>query len=572
MVTVQQVPPTIQLSVQPTTINVGQSATITWSTTNATSLTLDNGIGSVTPVSGTVSVTPSSTTTYTATATGPGGSSTAQVTVTVSQLNIQVTASPTNIQTGQSATISYTSNSATSISFDNGIGSVAPPSGSFTVSPTQTTIYTATATDASGNTRQAQVTVFLGSGLSTLKHIIYLVQENRSFDSYFGKLGLYKASRGYTNDVDGVPVDSAISLQDLNNQPTSPYHYQTECTENLTPAWNESHYDVDFDSTTNTYKMDNFLKTTNSVTNTYDPAGHRALGYYDQTDLPYYYELATQFGTSDRWFSPLLANTIPNRMYLFAGTSYGTIYPNSEAIAPGSFSQPTIFDQLNKYGVSWRYYYQDDSVFLASYSDFDQIKGNVYPISDYFNVLSQPNADGQLPQVIFIERGAGTAQTDEHPLNNVQVGSATAKQMIDALMASPVWADSAFILTFDEGGGLYDHVPPQPMPLPDSQPPYQGGETFPILPGTFNQTGFRVPLIVISPWAKPHFTSHVVRDTTAILKLLEDRFSMPSLTARDAAQDDMSEFFDFSQPSFATPPALPAQPTTGTCDPTKEAQ
>jgi phospholipase C len=127
---------------------------------------------------------------------------------------------------------------------------------------------------------------------------------------------------------------------------------------------------------------------------------------------------------------------------------------------------------------------------------------------------------------------------------------------------SPSWSSSVFILTYDEGGGLYDHVPPVTLPAPDSIPPMlKSGD----LPGNFTTSGFRVPMIVISPWSKPHFVSHVKRDHSSILKLIETRFGLPALTQRDAQADSMTEFFDFSSPHWLTPPAMPSQPTSGAC-------
>jgi phospholipase C len=311
--------------------------------------------------------------------------------------------------------------------------------------------------------------------------------------------------------------------------------------------------------------MDRFMLTTNSIHPNQDPNGDRAVGYYDQRDLPYYYELATQFATSDRWFSPLLSQTVPNRMYLFAATSFGHIR-NADSPPPGGWPQPTIFDLLDQAGITWRYYYMDSSVYLAQWSTWQRDSNKVFNINSanggWFQVLSQPNADQLLPQVIFIERGSQTG-LDEHPDANIQKGAATVANIINALLNSNAWASSAMILTFDEGGGLYDHVPPFPEPEPDNiQPMLQSGDTN----AGFNESGFRLPLIVISPWVRPHFVSHVNRDNTAILKLIEARFNLPSLTARDAAQDNMLEFFDFSSPHLLTPPPLPAQPTNGTAN------
>ncbi len=170
--------------------------------------------------------------------------------------------------------------------------------------------------------------------------------------------------------------------------------------------------------------MDRFLDTTLSggTGDQYDPTHTRPLGYYDQTDLPFYYELATQFATSDTYYSPIPANTIPNRMYLFAATSYGHGYPTANPNDP-VWQQPTIFRALTQAGITWRYYYQDNSVFLANWADWNdpQIQGNVRNISEWYNILQSPTADQDLPQVVFIERAASTGY-DEHPGNNVQTG------------------------------------------------------------------------------------------------------------------------------------------------------
>jgi phospholipase C len=397
------------------------------------------------------------------------------------------------------------------------------------------------------------------NGLSNLKHIIFFVQENRSFDNYFGMLGPYKASIGLANDVDGLNLN--VTLPNTQGQPVHPYHYQTVCTENLSPSWNESHADVDGGI------MDGFLRTTKSVPSTIDPTGTRAMGFYDQSDLPYYYDLAARFATSDRFFSPLLANTVPNRLYLFTATSFGNTIPPT---APsGGFTQQTIFDLLDQAGVSWRYYYHGavTSAFIQQFSTYQRDAAKVVPIANWLNDVQN---SATLPSVIFIERG-GTVGLDEHPDNNIQKGASDAKlNIIDPLIKSPSWRDSAFILTYDEGGGLYDHVRPAREIKPDTMAPkLRSGDK----PGDFNQSGFRVPIIVISPWAKPNFVSHTTRDYTSILRLIEDTFVVPKnlsksfLTARDASADNMMEFFDFSgAPPLLTPPTLLPQPTNGTCN------
>jgi phospholipase C len=392
-------------------------------------------------------------------------------------------------------------------------------------------------------------------GMANIRHIIFFVQENRSVDDYLGRFPAYQQMQGASPNFDGVPLNA--SLPDYSGTANvSPFHYKTECTDNLSPSWNESHYDVDGG------KMDRFMQTTHSVPSTYDPQGTRAMGYYDWSDLPFYYDAAYKFGTTDRMFSPVLANTIPNRMYLFAATSFGHIA--SDSPPTGGWPVKTIFDALRLSHISWRYYYQDNSIFLAQWAGWSQDSSNVVNISHWYSDVQN---ESSLPSVIFIERASQTG-LDEHPLNNVQKGAADVQKILTALLDQPAtWASSVFIITYDEGGGLYDHVPPVTLPKPDNIPPMlKSGD----LPGNFSTSGFRVPFMLLSPYSKPHFVSHMVRDTTSILKLIETRFNVVPLTQRDAKADDLTEFFNFSSPFWLTPPALQTQLAGGACSPSME--
>lgn len=414
---------------------------------------------------------------------------------------------------------------------------------------------TVTAKDSTGVSfsKSVSITVPSSSGLANIRHIIYMVQENRSFDNYFGKLGQYRVSKGLSNNIDGIPANATI--KNTQGQPVSSFHYQTVCTENLSPFWDETHLDIDGGL------MDGFARTSTSVPSTIDPTGTRVMGYYDQTDLPYYYELATQFATSDRFFSPVESNTNANRMYLFAATSFGHIRPDTPP--SGGWTQPTIFDHLDQAGVSWRYYYQDNGSYLPQWSTYQRDASKMKPISNWYTDIQN---EATLPSVIFIER-AGPSGLDEHPDNNVQLGAADVAKILNPLLKSPSWKSSVFILTYDEGGGLYDHVFPAAAVPPDSiAPMLQSGDQ----PGSFGFDGFRIPITVVSPWVKPHYVSHTWRDLTSILRLIEVRFNVATLTLRDKNADDMMEFFDFSSPHWLTPPALPVQPTTGVCNPNLE--
>jgi len=619
----QPVPPQVtSFTVSPTSVSAGQTTTVTWATTNATAVTINPPVfnpedGITLPTSGSATTPVSSTTTFTITATGPGGSSTPQsVTVTV-PFNLSLSVTPATIAAGQQATLSWQVSGGTtsSLSIDNGVCSpCALPQGTATVSPSATTTYTATAAAPDGTLIKQSATLTISPpAAGAIKHIFFMLQENRSFDMYLGQLGAYRAARlsqlGITDTqtVDGF--DPNVTLRDSHTGThTKPFHETTVCTENLTPAWDESHHDVALTGgdgawnttttfTNSSFAMNNFLDTTGSVTQNFDPNGTRALGFYNQDDLPYYYDLATFFATSDSWHSPILANTFPNRFYLMAGTSFGHQYPDGDANHP-KYAAKTIFRAMNQANVSWTYYYKD-GIFLANFQDFfdPTIQPKTVPVSDLLSRLggvcsgNPCDPDKALPQVIFIDSPSGGSGLDEHPENNVQKGAAFVQSIISALMNSDAWNDSVFILSYDEGGGLYDHVPPFTVPLPDGVAPGNcpdpnngsfGYCRVGKLGGTFDLTGFRVPVIVISPFAKPHYISHTPRDYTAILAFIEKTFNIPALSARDTFwQDpsrDMSEFFDFSAPNLLQAPGgvpwnqfLPAQPTTGVCDQTKEA-
>jgi len=360
------------------------------------------------------------------------------------------------------------------------------------------------------------------------------------------------------------------------------------CVENPSPSWNEDHVDWNrVDPVSPTAKLDGYVWTaahdarSGGLT---DVNGERVMGYYDDSDLPYYYFMASNFATSDRWFSPVMSRTQANRMYMIAGTSAGRVYPLPDNAPP--LSNATIFDLLQKAGITWKIYVTDltyatppiqDSS-LNMFATATKYPQNIVPVSEFLTDLGK----GTLPAVAYIDPGYSSGR-DEHPGlddnkpgGSVQVGSEYVSTLIKALMESSSWSDSAMILTYDEFGGFYDHVPPQKTVSPDGikpldllqGPPPNGPDVCVKTTGPtcdFVYTGYRVPLIVISPFAKKNYVSHTVADYTAWLKLVEARFNLPSLTKRDAAQMDMTEFFDFVNVPWRTPPTPPAQPTDGPC-------
>lgn len=478
---------------------------------------------------------------------------------------VQMSVSPTTMKPGDQAILAWSSRGASSVSIDHGVGA-QPPSGQVTVSPPETTTYTATAS-ANGKSAQATATIAVTTGnIQSINHIVFMLQENRTFDNYFGRLNDYRAAHALPQDADGLPQGASNPSYD-GTASVPAFHIQTMCAENQSPSWDEEHVDANrYDPSSYTATMDGFVFVAGKFardTGLMDIDGIRVMGYYDDTDLPYYYFMASQFATSDRWYAPVMSNSMANRIFLFAGTSAGHAYPFTTTL-----TNMNIFELLENNGISWKVYLtplngpSDDpedtgSTYLDSFQPFASLhQSKIVPVSEYLVDV----ANGTLPAVSFIETAPGL---DEHPGKNVQTGAAYGAMLINTLMASPSWSDSVFILSWDEGGGLYDHVPPGSAVKPDDLSPVDlAGH----IPGDFDRTGFRVPLLVVSPFTKPHYVSHSSADYTAILKFIETRFQLPSLTKRDAAQIDMTEFFDFAAVPWRVPPAPPVQPTGGTCD------
>ena len=507
----------------------------------------------------------------------------------------------------------------------------------------------------------ANVTATFNATLNNVNHIIFIAQENRSFDNYFGALRSYWAQNNIADQsFDGLPqlnpatgpapntgpkptnpgcdpafpdppITNTFCQIDVNSPMVPSFHAQSLCVENPSPSWGEAHRSWNVhDPMSPTPTLDGFVDagandarqhtdSTGALAPFFDTNGVRVMGYYDGNDLNYYYALATAFSTSDRWFAPVMTRTPPNREYLIAGTSHGYVYqrgnnPADTALIPST----TIFEELQNAGISWKIYVNgggatacadtDTECLLArSYiHDFvfgDTIKNNIgeytnnpmhsiAPISEFYTDA----INGTLPQVAQIEP-ASDLGLDEHPEDNdpapgqpacctIQAGANYVSTLINAVMCgqnSPPssactpgksWQDSVFVLTFDEPGGFYDHVAPQPTVNPDGIQPVDLKPNDPCFgtttPGTvcdFAYTGYRVPLVVVSPYAKKNFVSHTTRDLTAILKLIETRFNVHTLTARDKAQVDMNDatsgFFDFNTAPWRIPPTLPAQTVLG---------
>ena len=511
-----------------------------------------------------------------------------------------VTSNPSGINCGSTCSANFSSGTAVTLTASPASGSTfggwsGACSGTSTCSVTMSANHNVTATFTKA------------ASLASINHIIFMAQENRSFDEYFGKLADYWAANGFpAQQFDGIPRNysnpgcdplfppPSHCTVDSNSPTIVPFHLGSVCIQNTTPSWNESH--VDFNNgapASQNPKMDGFVHMAGSFARDQNPMyfdtdGQRAIGYYDGNDLNYYYFMASNFGTSDRWYAPVMSRTQINRMYLIAATSQGHIRPLQDTNSP-QLNAKTIFQLLQEHGITWKIYVHPDGrtnctttdclLSMSYINEFkyegvvrSQFPQNIAPISQYFTDLQ----NGTLPQVALIEP-ASNAGLDEHPTEtngpggvNIQLGAKYVSSLINALMSSSSWSSSVFILTYDEHGGLFDHVPPASAKNPDGIPPMV---VFPDVcsssptTGTcnFQTTAFRVPLIVISPFSKKNFVDHTPADYTAWLKLVETRFGLPPLTARDAAQPDMTEFFDFTNAPWMTPPTPPKQNTNGRC-------
>ncbi len=438
--------------------------------------------------------------------------------------------------------------------------------------------------------------------LQSVNHIIFMMQENRSFDAYFGKLNDYRASLGLSRSVDDLetnftnPADDGDTIRN--------FHLQTSCIFNTSAAWLESHGNANrFDLTDSApVLLDGFVHTAagDAVSGSFaDTKGVRSMGFYTRDDLPSPYWFATQFATSDRWYSPAPAQTEDSRLYAMAATSQGLVHPPQESNSV--LTAQTIFQLLDAAGISWRIYSVDrqpDGRLISTLRNFQPYastkEDHIVPVAQFLTDAQ----NGTLPQFSYIEP-AFLSGRDEHPgqTDNLQAGAQFIESLLTGLINSPSWKDSVFIETFDENGGLFDHVSPmidgrpiqelttgpsgqtiaagqyptdatvQHVPSPDGIKPRDLRPGDP--PDDFIRSGFRVPLMIVSPFAKTHYVSHTPMDYTAVLKFVEKRFNLPHLNQRDAAQPDMDEFFDFANSPNLNPGTPPPQGLGLACDATQ---
>jgi phospholipase C len=407
-----------------------------------------------------------------------------------------------------------------------------------------------------------------------IDHLIFIVQENHSFDNYFGT---YPGANGFPPGIT-IPVNpnsttsGSVSPFHLDvrkpvlivgdelkpgisqpNQTSSgtnstaqigPYHFMTESSIDMSHAWRVAHKAYD------NGKMDGFVAAEGS---------NQTMGYYDRRDIPYYWDYADNYVLDDNFFSSLMGPSFPNHLYIASANNGPVTGLNYKWILNGgvvdntgrnfnwtgvSFSWSTLAEKLSNANKSWTWYTGEKNPLQITI-------WNVLPLFSYFQ--SHPNQltehvkntqnfvsdiqSGQLPAVSWIIPGGWVPPTypaacsvsspTEHPPSRVDCGMDYVAYLTNSVMQSQYWQSTAIIITEDDYGGFFDHLAP---PIAD-----QYG------------FGFRVPMLVISPWAKHHYIDHTQYEFSSMLKLAEHTFNLPALSSRDGNASDMMNSFDFSQ-------------------------
>lgn len=386
-----------------------------------------------------------------------------------------------------------------------------------------------------------------------IETIVVLMQENRSFDHYFGRFGKY-AGR---TDVEGPP-EGATNPERSGPSSSATYAFQHAahlCFTDTAHSWKAVRKQI------NGGLMDGFFETNHDATGGALGHGERAMWFYDERDIPGYYALAKAFGLGDHYFSSVPGPTYPNHMYLYAGTSFGLASNGIPDLSAYPFPEKdvVILDELEKRHVDFKVYSNGGPPGIATVLSFQIQTRYGRDIHGTIQEFMEEAAAGTLPAVAFVV--ANALKTDdvdgdnEHPPQQIQIGQKFSLDLVNALFKSPQWPKTALFINYDEHGGLYDHVPPPKACPPDDLPPrHENGE---LLEGAFDTLGVRVPLLVVSPYAKRGHVSHHVYDHTSILRFIQAKHRVPALTKRDANALPPFDFFDFSKPPDLSTPVLP---------------
>src|ERR1700736_1043644 len=412
------------------------------------------------------------------------------------------------------------------------------------------------------------------SKLTDIEHVVILIQENRSFDHYFGS---YRGVRGFSDQSAAFQQPDPANTTNSPVGALLPFHLDTSttnaaCTHDITHDWVPQH------QSWNNGAMDGFV-TSRIPINSSDAV--LSMGYYTRADLPYYYALADAFTICDNFFCSVMGPTDPNRLYTMAasldpdgkngGPVLQTVIANRTAFY-GHLTYTTMPEQLQARGISWKVYGSPDKNILGgilSNNVLSYFKNFQDPASVLHQTAFGPQfpvdfladvALGNLPQVSWL---GGPVLTSDHPPSPSIFGENILSLIVSALTVNPaLWAKTVLFVTYDENGGFFDHVAPVTAPAgtpgeyltvpPVPDPTYEGS---PAITGPIG-LGFRVPMMIVSPFSRGGFVSSDLFDHTSILRFLETRFGaeVPNLSAwRRAAVRDLPSAFNFTKPDYSIP-------------------
>jgi phospholipase C len=354
---------------------------------------------------------------------------------------------------------------------------------------------------------------------SGIRHFVVVMMENRSFDHFLGWVpGADGRQAGLTYvDRNGVP------------QSTYPLAPDYQGCGHIDPDHSYEGGRIEYNGGT----CDGWLRA--------DSNDIYAIGYYTQSDLPFFASAVPAWTTLDRYFAAIMAGTYPNRIYQHAAQTDRL----DNSLLPIS-TLPTIWDRLAEHSLTGRYYFSDlpfTALWGAKYLPISR------PIAEFYDDC----AAGTLPHVSFVEpRMLGEHQglsEDDHPFADIRRGQSFLNTVYAAVTSSPNWPETVMVINYDEWGGFFDHVPPPYGPIPPADAAL----------GSDGQLGFRTPAMVISPWSPRGQVAHGAYNHTSILKMIEWRWNLRPLTIRDATANNLAEALDFSlhdisAPQFAVPP------------------
>ena len=432
-------------------------------------------------------------------------------------------------------------------------------------------------------TRAALAVPPAGSDLGAVDHVVYLMHENRSFDHYFGT---YPGVRGFA-DPTALPGVFAQRWAGAEAKAPAllPFHLDTattdaECTYDLSHDWNAQHL------CWNGGRMDSFVTTHTRPEFEGPQNGVLTMGYYTRQDLDYWYALADAFTICDNYHCSVMGPTHPNRLHALSGTldpageaGGPVIATNSDPDLIGSAHWRTMPEELESKGVSWKVYNPPGTAYRPANALSIAISDNILlyfrrhtsdPASPLYTKAFGPSfpqdfrrdiANDELPAVSWVVPPIGY---DEHPPSPPAAGQWFANQVIGALASNPkVWAKTVLFIMYDENDGFFDHVPP-PSPPAGTAGEYLTARNMPKgtdgIDGPIG-LGFRVPMLVVSPFSRGGYVCSDVFDHTSQLRFLEQRFGVqaPNISAwRRRNTGDLTSTLQVTRPPDTSVPTLPA--------------